>query len=156
MKVFRGSICYVDFTDITRFAVPSYFVMNQKIYEDGEMVVIDDPKSIEYIRNREYILDFDEISKLDEQELDLRIKEAHDLLEMYAKRLLDLPIFLRNNLYKEDKFMNEYKIKQYIYYSLLDYKLNKKKIDNTILTFIFNEECQLMLKKNQKVLSKTR
>ena len=148
MKVFRDGICYVDFMDITRFAVPTYFVMDQKEYEDGEMVVIDDPKSIEYIKSREDILDFDEISKLDEQELDLKIKEAHDSLEIYAKRLLDLSIAFRNNLYKDDKFMNEYKIKQYVYYSLLDYKLNEEKVDDTISTFVFNVESQLAMKKN--------
>ncbi len=150
MKVFRDNVCYVDFIDITRYAVPSYFVMDKKVYEDGEMVVLNDSRSIEYIRNREDILDFDDVSKLDEQGLNFKIKETHDLLETYAKRLLDLPIHLRNLLYSDESFRKEYKIKKYIYYSLLDYKQNKESINNFILKFISNKKPQFVARNTSK------
>ena len=132
MKVFRNDKCYVHYNDLTRYPVPDYFVFNKEIYKENEMVVLKDEYSIEYVRDRQDIIDYDDVVNLDDTELDLRIDETYKLLEPYAKRILKVSNEDRDNLYKNKMFMKDFRIRFYIYQGLSDYKKNRNEIDARI------------------------
>ena len=143
MKIFRDGKCYVNIIDLTRYPIPSYFVIDKSFCVGNDMVIIDEEKSMEYIKNRQDILDYDSIHDLSEKELDLKIKQVYLLLDSYAKKYLNTPLELRVKLYKDDKYIRGYKFHEYVYYDLLKYQNNRKEIDDYVSGIIPPRNSQL-------------
>ena len=92
MKVFKDGLCYVDITDLTRYPLPSFISLEKECYTENEMAIFSDIDSIEYIKNREDILDYSLVCNLSEEELDSKVKETHDNLEKIASKWLESSI----------------------------------------------------------------
>ena len=152
MKVLRNGLYYVSQKELARYAVPSY-VMNEietipYIYED--YITLKNKDTIEYIKNRNDILDYDEVENLSSEELELLYKKSLDELDICAKRWLDTPSHLRRNLYKDKEYMEKYNYYKYRSHDLLNYISCKEEIDSTIKSFIENNSISSSKKKNIK------
>ena len=135
MKVIRDNVCYVNYMDIIRYPIPSYFVMGEILLKNDDMVRITDSRSIEYIKNRKDIIDYDEVYSLDEEELNGKISEARKSLLEFLNSFSNI-----SELFKEPNNQDKHRIKKYTYYGLLDYKANKDMIDKNISELIKNDE----------------
>ena len=62
MKILRDRKYYVNYIDLVRYPVPSYFIFDNVCYGTKELVIISDLNSMEYIRNRQDIIDYDSVS----------------------------------------------------------------------------------------------
>ena len=143
MKMFKNDKCYVYLTDIVRYPTPNYLKLDVRV-EESFLVVIDDPQSIEYIRNRKDILDYSEISKLSQEELSEKYKDAKDKLNRYAKRMLDTPSESRGRLYKDEEYMNNYKLCRFLVKDLSDYIINRDYIDKRFSNELFTKKLTLL------------
>ena len=142
MKVFKDNVCYVDYLDLVRYPVPSYFILNKICYEKNEMVIITDYLSINYVRKRTDILDYAEVSNLSNEELKRKYEESKNKLDRYAKRMLDTPRESQRRLYNDKDFINNYKYYKYRTNALIDYLNNKEEIDKRINEQINIDDCK--------------
>ena len=132
MKIFRNDICYVNIEDLLRCELPKYLVFDKVTYEKGDFVIFEDQKSIDYVKNRKDILDYDKVCFLDEIGLNLKIKEVEKILEPFILRWTNTPSKMRKDLYKDLEYVKNYTFYRDAYYDLVDYKSNREKIDNKI------------------------
>lgn len=134
MKVLKEGICYVDDSDLSRMAVPSFVfaeIDNQPYIENG-LVELKDPRSIEFIRGRDDILDYDEVSSLSVEEIEKLYQETSKRLSIYAQRWLDTPMESRERLYHDEEYMKNYDMLKYRSCDLITYKNNKDQVDKRI------------------------
>lgn len=155
MKILRNGKYFVLQKDLARYALPTY-VMDEietipYIFDD--YIILKNPNTIEYIKDRNDILDYDEVASLSLEELELLYKKSLNKLNIYAKRWLDTPTYLRSNLYNDKKYINNYNYYKYRTHDLLNYISIKEKIDSTIKSLIDNNSINSSKKKkiNYKV-----
>jgi hypothetical protein len=143
MKLFKDDKCYVYLTDIVRYPTPSYLVFDVETSK-GCLVVIEDAKSIEYIRNRKDILDYSEVSTLSRDELINKYNEAHSKLNRLAQRMLDTPLASQGKLYRDKEYMDNYKYYKFRTQDLLEYINNKEMIDERMNDGIKSKDYTLL------------
>jgi len=124
MKLFRNNICYIEFEDLYKVDIP--LITDKDKYSSGELVIINDHEQIKYLRDNDSILNYDTISNLSKEELELIIKRM-------SEELYDLP-------------KAEFNKKLNIINNMIDYITNKEEIDNIFKSY---HETQKVLKKNR-------
>ena len=135
MKIIRNSICYVDYEDLTRRPIPRCVaneMKGQPTIED-DLVTLTGKDSIEYIRSRQDILDYDEVAGLSPSELNDLYEEALSKLNYYSIRMLGTPPELRRSLYADEEYMSNNTLYSYRTKDLKTYRDNKAQIDRRII-----------------------
>lgn len=148
MKVFKDEICYVDYLDLVRYPVPVYFRLDSYIIDKNDMAIVTDLNSVEYIKNRKDILDYNEVSVLSNSDLEKKWEESHNILNRYAKKMLDTPLESQGRLYRDREFMDNYNYYKYRTKDLRDYIDNKELMDNKINSKINSRKGKIMVRKN--------
>lgn len=136
MKLFKNDICYVEFKDLIEIGFPEKFNYDKEFYEENEYVVFIDEKDINYIKNREDIIDYDTVCFLSNEELDNKISEIELELEplylQISSTSLENKILLLNDFDFKTSFFKLDKI----YYDLIHYRNNKTEEDEKILSVL--------------------
>ena len=134
MKIFRNNKCYLIGNNIFRRKLPEYFEFDIPKGHEGEYIVVSEPNSIEYVRNREDLLNYDVVGSLNSDELNNKINEAYSLMDNYFKVWLDEDDI--NDLKLDNEEIYRYRTLVYIslYNELKTYKNNKELIDNRVKT----------------------
>lgn len=134
MKIFRNGICYVDYTDLTRFPLPRC-IMNeastQFVIED-DFLIFKDEDSLTYLKNNAAILDYDEVANLSNEEIDKLYQESKKKLNYYAKIWLDTPGESRRRLCADKEYSKNYELYDYRTKDLKNYIDNKEALDKRI------------------------
>lgn len=131
MKIFKNNLCYVNYGDLARYQLPTYLQLEKLAYNSDEFLVFSDQKSINYIKNRLDIIDYNDVCNLDDKELDAMINLAYQNWQDYINNWKKIPNF-QNSLYTNIGFLNSFKMYEDIYYGLLEYKKERERIDNNI------------------------
>ncbi len=130
MKIFRDNAWYVSFKDLIRFNCPNIIKFNEiDHYYLNEYVVLYDKEAIEYINNRQDIIDYDEVAHLTDEELANKIQDAYNKMLPYFNKFLNTAYDKRKELFKEKEFINSFNIATYYHDGLKDYQKNRKHID---------------------------
>lgn len=128
MKIFRDNVCYVEFEDLTRYGLPSV-VFNEVSHFKKEIEEFRNPDAIKWLKECEYIVDYDYISSLSLEELDNKIAELFKILENRASYLLSFGLYDRKLKLQDKEENKKYDIVEIIYNCFLDYKNNKQRKD---------------------------
>ena len=134
MKVFRNGLCYVTYKEVKKNTVPSYVMFSKVTYSNDEFVVFADKRSIDYVRSREDIINYDDVRKLSEEELDIRLSSIFKRLQACVTRLNNPDPEKVAKCKSDSEFMTKFKSLEAMYYGLLEYKLHKASIDERIKT----------------------
>ncbi len=141
MRFFRDGICYVDFKDIAKRDLTKFVEFEDgKNYTVEDLVVVKNEEGIKAIMDRKDIVDFDEVSKMSDEELSEKIDSVAKDLDPLASRWIHTPSGKRASLFRDKKYIQEYgELKEY-YFDLIDYKNNRMTIDERINSYIRNLE----------------
>ena len=147
MKIIRDNVCFVNFKDLIFFDFPVNLNFDKESYNENDYVILKSKEDIEYVRNREDIIDYDYVSSLTDDELTKKIGNIEkDLEPLYiefsstsneSKKILFEDDEFKNNLFKLDK----------IYYDLIHYKNNKESIDQNIFDLLIENNISKSLVK---------
>ena len=132
MKVFRNGLCYVTYKELKKESIPEFMVLNKLSFDRNEFVIFADTRSIDYVRSRKDILDYDEVKSLTEEAMDLRLSDIFKRLQACVTRLNNPDPEKVAKCKSDSEFMTKFKSLEAIYYGLLDYRLNKSSIDERI------------------------
>ena len=98
MLIIREGICYVNSENLNRYPIPSSVRLDRD-YNEEDFVSFIDPITILYFKAREDMLNYDEVSVLNEIELDTLIYGIRSKLEDIGKELLSESSYRRNALF---------------------------------------------------------
>lgn len=141
MKIIRDNICYVSFKDLVYFEFPNELNYDKESYEKNDYVILKDSKDIEYVRNREDILDYDTLYYLSESDLNKKIKKIEKKLEPLYIKLSQSSKDDKELLLRNEKFRNILFKYDKVYYDLIHYRNNKDEEDEKIY-MLLNDKCQ--------------
>ena len=136
MKIFRNDVCYVNIKDLMAIEIPSDITFDKRNYSENEYVKLTEKKDIEFIRNREDIIDYDYVSSLDEDTLDENIKKIEHDLDPYYQLLKTSLNEERIVLFKNVNFKKEFFKLDKVYYDLIHYRNNKEQEDEIVSTLL--------------------
>ena len=141
MKIIKDNHIIIEIADITYLGkLPQNVAGELKTYygPDEQFEVFKTKESIEYFKNKDFILDYTYVANLSQEELEKLIIDIEIELERLSKIYLDGPISVRVKLDRNREY-NE-KIKNMIYKlnTLKKYRTNKNEYDIAFMTF--NEE----------------
>ena len=137
MRFFRDGVCYVDFKDIAKRDLTRFVEFEDgKNYTVEDLVVVKNEEGIKVIMDRKDIVDFDEVSKMSDEELSEKIDGVAKDLNPMASRWIHTGSCKRAALYKDKNYIQDFsKLKEY-YFDLIDYKNNRMTIDERINSYI--------------------
>ena len=136
MKIFRDGVCYVNFKDLVGFEFPPNLSFDKIDYKEDDYVKLTEPKDIEYIRKRDDIIDYDTVFFLSEEELTRKINELERKLDPYYRKVNALLGSERISLLKNKKFKKVFFKLDKKYYDLINYKNNKKFVDEQVFALL--------------------
>lgn len=136
MKIFRDNVCYVNIKDLVGYNLPDDLNFDKSNYEENDYVMFTEQKDIEYVKNREDIIDYDYVSSLTDDELDKKIKRIEHDLEPYYKEIKDASSTDRIFLFKNGEFRQEFFKLDKIYYDLIHYRNNREYEDDKVLLLL--------------------
>ena len=93
MKIIVNNTCFVNIDDLIGKSIPKFFIIERL---DSNFVVIKDVKSIEYIKNREDIIDYFDICNLSMKEVDSLIKKINKDRDNNKRVIIDLLNYKNN------------------------------------------------------------
>lgn len=129
MKVIRNNVCFVEVDDLLRCPVPS--TINTFIWINNcRFASFVDKDEIKYFQSRKDIVDYDEVAKLSDEELNRRINNVYLILRNATNQWLNA-----NTLEKINKNIGLYQqIKEYtaVYECLSNYILNRGYFDDLV------------------------
>ena len=133
MKLITENECFVDINDLLREKVPNYLILD-RLADGNNMAVFKDVKTIEYVKSRDDIIDYNDVCSLSDRELNKIInKITKKLTTCYDKKKY------KDNELNYDKYT-------YLYNGLVDYKNNKEEIDLKMNNIIDNNKKSIKTK----------
>ena len=129
MKIFKDEKCYVPFKELARHSMPNDLEFDKDKYKDNDYVIFSDSYSIDYVKSRVDIVDYDDVKDLSDKQLGNKIKYLEKKLNGYLLKCLDAPRAYKVETLKSKTF-NTYLD---VYYDLVEYKNNKEDIDQKIV-----------------------
>lgn len=136
MKIVRDNICFVNAKDLFGYDLPESLNFDKDVYEDNDFVIFTDDNDIDYVRNREDIIDYDYVSKLTEVELDNKIQSIEKDLEPLYQQIKSSNNEERIILFKNVKFTDYFFKLDKVYYDLINYRNNKDILDDKVSLLI--------------------
>lgn len=137
MKIVRDNICYVDFSSLVNRGLAKYMDSDEKeSHSLDDIITITNHKGIKVIKDRDDILDYDEVKDLTDEELNSKVKKVEDDLEPFVTKWLKAPYGERDKLYKDKEFKAHYDRLIDYYYELVDYRANRDARDDRIAYFL--------------------
>ncbi len=151
--IMDNKVCLLDSKELIVKALPKYIVLDKYVYEKDEIAVIEDEKSVEYFKNRDDILDFEELFCLSKDDFEYKLNKVTKELNKVCERLLDYPVKERNKLFRDKEFTKKYDTLNKLNEDMIEYKNNKDEIDHRFLSAIHNYEAK---KEEEKVKKKSK
>ena len=125
MKIIRDNICFVSAKDLFGYDLPKELNFDKDLYDENDYVIFTNEKDIDYVKNREDIIDYDFVSSLNEVELDKKIESIEKDLEPFYQHIKSTNDEERMLLFKNAKFINTFVKLDKVYYDLIHYRNNK-------------------------------
>lgn len=135
MKIIRNEVCYVEFDDLRFLSpLPQDVFYELKVYYSNNIKFIKFTKknALNFFKENEYIIDYDSIKDLSYIELECKIKEIKNKLNLLSGKWLNGSIAERDKLNKDKEYNSLIKNLKYMLKTLENYKNNKSTYDNEV------------------------
>lgn len=148
MKVIRNGVCYVEKNDILFLGMLPEEIVEAPFIVESKWVKFENQKAVNFFRETEVIIDYDELSNKKEEELlETENKVEKELNDIYTKWLY-ASSYYRRNLDKDPEYNKKIKELKYLLATIKNYLIEKTNYDNEIRQLSFDNTVT-STKKNQ-------
>lgn len=148
MKVIRNGICYVEKNDILFLGMLPEEIVEAPFIVESKWVKFENQKAVNFFRETEVIIDYDELSNKKEEELLETENKVEKELNDICTKWLYASSYYRRNLDKDPEYNEKIKELKYLLATIKNYLSEKTNYDNEIRQLSFDTTVT-STKKNQ-------
>lgn len=149
MKVIRNSVCYVEKNDILFLGMLPEEIVEAPFIVESKWIKFENQKAVNFFRETEVIIDYDELSNKKEEELlEIENKVEKELNDICTKWLY-ASSYYRRNLDKDPEYNEKIKELKYLLATIQNYRSEKTNYDNEIRQLSFDTTVTSNKKINQ-------
>ncbi len=148
MKVIRNGVCYVEKNDILFLGMLPEEIVEAPFIVESKWVKFENQKAVNFFRETEVILDYDELSNKKEEELLETENKVEKELNDICTKWLYASSYYRRNLDKDPEYNEKIKELKYLLATIKNYLSEKTNYDNEIRQLSFDTTVT-STKKNQ-------
>ena len=138
MKVIRNDVCYVEKNDILFLGMLPKEVVEAPFIVESKWVRFENQRAVNFFRETQVILDYDELSNKKEEELLETEKKAEKELNDICTKWLYASSYYRRNLDKDPEYNEKIKELKYLLATIKNYLSEKTNYDNEIRQLSFD------------------
>lgn len=148
MKVIRNGICYVEKNDILFLGMLPEEIVEAPFIVESKWIKFENQKAVNFFRETEVIIDYDELSNKKEEELLETENKVEKELNDICTKWLYASSYYRRNLDKDPEYNEKIKELKYLLATIKSYLSEKTNYDNEIRQLSFDNTVT-STKKNQ-------
>ena len=148
MKVIRNGICYVEKNDILFLGMLPEEIVEAPFIVESKWVKFENQNAVNFFRETEVIIDYDELSNKKEEELLETENKVEKELNDICTKWLYASSYYRRNLDKDPEYNEKIKELKYLLATIKNYLSEKTNYDNEIRQLSFDTTVT-STKKNQ-------
>lgn len=138
MKVIRNGICYVEKNDILFLGMLPEEIVEAPFIVESKWVKFENQKAVNFFRETEVIIDYDELSNKKEEELLETENKVEKELNDICTKWLYASSYYRRNLDKDPEYNEKIKELKYLLATIKNYLSEKTNYDNEIRQLSFD------------------
>lgn len=138
MKVIRNSICYVEKNDILFLGMLPEEIVEAPFIVESKWVKFENQKAVNFFRETEVIIDYDELSNKKEEELLETENKVEKELNDICTKWLYASSYYRRNLDKDPEYNEKIKELKYLLATIKKYRSEKTNYDSEIRQLSFD------------------
>lgn len=140
MKIVQNEVCYVERKDIYNLRMfPQYVISEINFRSNSKYIKFENPRSINYFSESDFIIDYTEICNLSLAEITLKLEKLKQSLSNLAGEWLYASENLRESLDRNRDYNYKIKSIKYILMSMEKYMNNKETYDEEIEQLSFTK-----------------
>lgn len=148
MKIIRNGVCYVEKNDILFLGMLPEEIVEAPFIVESKWVKFENQKAVNFFRETEVIIDYDELSNKKEEELLETENKVEKELNDICTKWLYASSYYRRNLDKDPEYNEKIKELKYLLATIKNYLSEKTNYDNEIRQLSFDTTVT-STKKNQ-------
>ena len=138
MKAIRNGVCYVEKNDILFLGMLPEEIVEAPFIVESKWVKFENQKAVNFFRETEVILDYDELSNKKEEELLETENKVEKELNDICTKWLYASSYYRRNLDKDPEYNEKIKELKYLLATIKNYLSEKTNYDNEIRQLSFD------------------
>ena len=138
MKVIINGICYVEKNDILFLGMLPEEIVEAPFIVESKWVKFENQKAVNFFRETEVIIDYDELSNKKEEELLETENKVEKELNDICTKWLYASSYYRRNLDKDPEYNEKIKELKYLLATIKNYLSEKTNYDNEIRQLSFD------------------
>ena len=138
MKVIRNGVCYVEKNDILFLGMLPEEIVEAPFIVESKWVKFENQKAVNFFRETEVIIDYDELSNKKEEELLETENKVEKELNDICTKWLYASSYYRRNLDKDPEYNEKIKELKYLLATIKNYLIEKTNYDNEIRQLSFD------------------
>ena len=138
MKVIRNSVCYVEKNAILFLGMLPEEIVEAPFIVESKWVKFENQKAVNFFRETEVIIDYDELSNKKEEELLETENKVEKELNDICTKWLYASSYYRRNLDKDPEYNEKIKELKYLLATIKNYLSEKTNYDNEIRQLSFD------------------
>ena len=138
MKVIRNGVCYVEKNDILFLGMLPEEIVEAPFIVESKWVKFENQKAVNFFRETEVIIDYDELSNKKEEELLETENKVEKELNDICTKWLYASSYYRRNLDKDPEYNEKIKELKYLLATIKNYIIEKTNYDNEIRQLSFD------------------
>lgn len=150
MKVIRNSVCYVEKNDILFLGMLPEEIVEAPFIVESKWIKFENQKAVNFFRETEVIIDYDELSNKKEEELLETENKVEKELNDICTKWLYASSYYRRNLDKDPEYNEKIKELKYLLATIKNYLSEKTNYDSEIRQLSFDTTVT-STKKNQPI-----
>ena len=149
MKVIRNGVCYVEKNDILFLGMLPEEIVEAPFIVESKWVKFENQKAVNFFRETEVIIDYDELSSKKEEELLETENKVEKELNDICTKWLYASSYYRRNLDKDPEYNEKIKEFKYLLSTIQNYRSEKTNYDSEIRQLSFDTTVTSNKKINQ-------
>ncbi len=138
MKIIRNGVCYVEKNDILFLGMLPEEIVEAPFIVESKWVKFENQKAINFFRETEVIIDYDELSNKKEEELLETENKVEKELNDICTKWLYASSYYRRNLDKDPEYNEKIKELKYLLATIKNYLSKKTNYDSEIKQLSFD------------------
>lgn len=138
MKIIRNGVCYVEKNDILFLGMLPEEIVEAPFIVESKWVKFENQKAVNFFRETEVIIDYDELSNKKEEELLETENKVEKELNDICTKWLYASSYYRRNLDKDPEYNEKIKELKYLLATIKNYLSEKTNYDNEIRQLSFD------------------
>lgn len=149
MKVIRNGVCYVEKNDVLFLGMLPEEIVEAPFIVESKWVKFENQKAVNFFRETEVIIDYDELSSKKEEELLETENKVEKELNDICTKWLYASSYYRRNLDKDPEYNEKIKELKYLLSTIQNYRSEKTNYDSEIRQLSFDTTVTSNKKINQ-------